>query len=235
MVLLHWETLSCLHQHGQGDGQPYTTGRVVQHGRNHGAPQAHGKGWECREALRDGTASNGLNADRAIFESAGAPWQQEIRSVPQRGSCRWTKTPRGVSLASDPLVLPHQRGHEPLPTPKPTRDPGSLHTWCSVTPAMAMATPIMSGRPVHGCPIASRQHAWIDGVPSSTCSCIGINFITAVEGHYLFFPLITIPKFFCCCWGLWGCGQRAALSKRLWSTRRVVHQVRQIHSTASAN
>ena len=70
MVLLHWETLSCLHQHGQGDGQPYTTGRVVQHGRNHGAPQAHGKGWGCREALRDGTASDGLDADRAIFESA---------------------------------------------------------------------------------------------------------------------------------------------------------------------
>src|SRR5437868_15538131 len=42
----------------------------------------------------------------------------------------------------------------------------------------------MSGRPVHGCPIASRQHAWIHGVPSSTCPCIGISFITAVEGHY---------------------------------------------------
>ena len=70
MVLLHWETLFCLHQHGQGDGQPYTTGRVVQHGRSHGAPQAHGKGWGCREALRDGTASDGMDADRAIFESA---------------------------------------------------------------------------------------------------------------------------------------------------------------------
>jgi hypothetical protein len=70
MVLLHWETLSCLHQHGEGDGQPYTTGRVVQHGRSHGAPLAHGKGWGCREALRDGPASEGLDADRAIFESA---------------------------------------------------------------------------------------------------------------------------------------------------------------------
>ena len=69
MVLLHWETLSCLHQHGQGDGQPYTTGRVVQHGCSHAAPQAYGKGWGCREALRDGTASDGLDADRAIFES----------------------------------------------------------------------------------------------------------------------------------------------------------------------
>ena len=70
MVSLHWETLSCLHQHGQGDGQPYTTGRVVQHGRSHAAPQAYGKGWGWREALRDGTASDGLDADRAIFESA---------------------------------------------------------------------------------------------------------------------------------------------------------------------
>ena len=42
----------------------------------------------------------------------------------------------------------------------------------------------MSGRPVYGCPIASRQHAWINGVPLSTCPCIGISFITAVEGHY---------------------------------------------------
>src|SRR6266487_2891930 len=49
-----------------------------------------------------------------------------------------------------------------------------------------MASPIMSGRPVHGCPIASREHAWIHGVPSRTCPCIGISFITAVEGHYPF-------------------------------------------------
>src|SRR6266566_3729054 len=42
----------------------------------------------------------------------------------------------------------------------------------------------MSERPVHGCPLASWQHAWIHGVLSSTCSCIGMSFITAVEGHY---------------------------------------------------
>jgi hypothetical protein len=70
MVLLHWETLYCLHQHGQGDGQPWKTGRVVQHGSRHGEPQAYGKGWGCREALSYGTAYDGLAADRAIFESA---------------------------------------------------------------------------------------------------------------------------------------------------------------------
>ena len=113
-----------------------------------------------------------------------APWRKEIRYVPQRGSCRWTQTPRWVSLASDPLGLPHQRGHEPLPTSKPTRETGSLRTWRPVTPAIAMASPIMSGRPVHGCPIASLQHAWINDVPSSTCPCMGVSFITAVEGHY---------------------------------------------------
>ena len=73
MVSLHWEALSCLHQHGQGDGQPSTTGRVVQHGRSHGAPQAHGNGCGCREALRNGTTYDGLDTDRAIFASAVRP------------------------------------------------------------------------------------------------------------------------------------------------------------------
>ena len=70
MGLLHWETLYCLHQHGEGDGQPWKTGRVVQHGRRHDAPQLHSTGWGCREALSYGTAYDGLDADRAIFESA---------------------------------------------------------------------------------------------------------------------------------------------------------------------
>ena len=73
MVLLHWETLYCLHQHGQSDGQPCKTGRVVQHGSRHGEPQAYGKGWGCREALHYGIASDSLDADRTIFESAGRP------------------------------------------------------------------------------------------------------------------------------------------------------------------
>ena len=73
MGLLHWGTLYCLHQHDEGDGQPWKTGRVVQHGRRHDAPQLHSTGWGCREALRDGTVSDGLDADRAIFESAVRP------------------------------------------------------------------------------------------------------------------------------------------------------------------
>ena len=43
-----------------------------------------------------------------------------------------------------------------------------------------------------------------------------------------------LPENFLLLLGLWSCGQREALSKRLWSTRRVVHQVRQIHSQAVA-
>jgi len=46
-----------------------------------------------------------------------------------------------VSLASDPLVLPHQRVHEPLPTPKPTRGTGALRAWRPVIPAMAIGIP----------------------------------------------------------------------------------------------
>src|SRR5437588_12884314 len=124
MVLLHWETLSCLHQHGQGDGQPYTTGRVGQHGRSHGAPQAHGKGWGVVRPCATAPCPTAWMPTGRFSRVPCAPWQKEIGSVPQRGSCRWTKTPRWVSLAFDPLVLPHQRGHEPLPTPQPTRDTG---------------------------------------------------------------------------------------------------------------
>ena len=87
MGLLHWGTLYCLHQYGQGDGQPWKTRRMVHHGRRHDAPQTHGKGWGCREALRDGTASDGLDTDRAIFESAvgtlvaGNTLRATVRSV----------------------------------------------------------------------------------------------------------------------------------------------------------
>jgi len=70
MGVLHWETLYCLHQHGQGDGQPWKTGRMVQYGSSHDAPQPHGTGWGCREALSYGTGSDGLETNRAIFESA---------------------------------------------------------------------------------------------------------------------------------------------------------------------
>jgi hypothetical protein len=99
MVLLHWETLYCLRQHGQGDGPPWKTGRVVQHGRSHGEPQASGTGWGCREALSYGTAYDGLEADRAIFESAvrtlaeGNTLRATARMVQvgrtRRSGCRW--------------------------------------------------------------------------------------------------------------------------------------------------
>jgi len=83
MALLHRETLYCPNQHGQGDGQPCKTGRVVQPGRSHGEPQAHGTGWGCREALSYGTAYDGLDADRAIFESA-------VRTLAQGNALRAT-------------------------------------------------------------------------------------------------------------------------------------------------
>ena len=43
---------------------------MVQHGSSHGEPQAHCEGCGCREALSYGTAYDGLDADRAIFEIA---------------------------------------------------------------------------------------------------------------------------------------------------------------------
>jgi hypothetical protein len=76
MVLLHWETLCCPNRHGQSDGQPCNTGQVVQPSRSHDTPQAHDQGWGCREALRYGTAPDGLDADRAIFEIAVCTLEQ---------------------------------------------------------------------------------------------------------------------------------------------------------------
>ena len=55
------------------------------------------------------------------------------------------------------------------------------------------------------------------------------------RGLSMFFLFNNHSQIFLLLLGLWGCGQRVALSKRLWSTRRVVHQVRQIHSIAPAN
>ena len=67
----------------------------MQHGRCHGTPHAHGKGWECREALRDGTASDGLAADRAIFEST-------VRTLAEGNTL--CATARGVPVDEDAAV-----------------------------------------------------------------------------------------------------------------------------------
>ena len=94
----------------------------------------------------------------------------------RRGGCRWLLTLWGFHIS---VGMNRYRPQSPHAIPvRCTR--GAL-----VTPAMAMALPIMSGRPGHGCPMASRQHACINGMPSSTCPRIGVSFITAVEGHYL--------------------------------------------------
>jgi len=47
----------------------------------------------------------------------------------------------------------------------------------------------------------------------------------------VFSPLITLPDFLA---AGGGCGQRGALSKRLWSMRSIVQQARQTHGTVSA-
>ena len=80
-----------------------------------------------------------------VARAPGAPWQRAIRGVPQRGAGRKTQTPRWVALASAPLGLPHPRGPEPLPPPRPTPATGSLRPWRPVTPALALASPIYLG------------------------------------------------------------------------------------------
>lgn len=62
---MNWETLSCPHRDGRYDGEPCTAGLLVQQGRSYGEPQARCNAWRGRVALREGTAYDGLQADRA--------------------------------------------------------------------------------------------------------------------------------------------------------------------------
>jgi transposase-like protein len=65
-----WATLYWPHRDCRCDGQPCTAGLWVKQGRRRGAPQARCHACGGRVPLRYGTASYGLETDRALFEMA---------------------------------------------------------------------------------------------------------------------------------------------------------------------
>ena len=66
-----WDTLSCPHRHCRGYGKPFAQGYLVKNGTSRGQPRAWCQACEARLVLRSGTAYDGLDADPALFETAG--------------------------------------------------------------------------------------------------------------------------------------------------------------------
>src|SRR5262245_52281226 len=73
---VHWETFYCPHRNCRCYGRPCTAGLVVKHGSSDGAPQARGNACRGSVAVRDGTAYDGWQADRALGEMAGRAWAE---------------------------------------------------------------------------------------------------------------------------------------------------------------
>ena len=67
---MDWETLYCPQRHCHGDGTPFSHGYLLKNGISRGQPRAWCTACEARVVLRDGTASYGLEAEPAIFETA---------------------------------------------------------------------------------------------------------------------------------------------------------------------
>jgi len=68
---MDWETLCCPHRHCRGYGKPFSPGSLVKNGPRRGPPRAWCTVCEARGVLRDGTASDGLEAGPVVFATAG--------------------------------------------------------------------------------------------------------------------------------------------------------------------
>ena len=110
-----------------------------------------------------------------------------MRYVPRRGSCRWDVDAVAGALASDPLVLQHQRMPALLPTAQPIRGTGGLRPGPHGAPTMAEGITEYGWTTRAWLPYRVSTACREPGVLWSTCSHIGMSFITAVEGHYRFF------------------------------------------------
>jgi transposase-like protein len=65
-----WATLYCPHHDCRRYGKPCAQGYVVKNGTSRGQPRAWCKACEASVVLSDGTASDGLEADPAVVETA---------------------------------------------------------------------------------------------------------------------------------------------------------------------
>src|SRR5215470_12956449 len=110
--------------------------------------------------------------------------------VPRRGSCRWDVDAVAGALASDPLVLQHQRMPALLPTAQPIRGTGGLRPGPHGAPTMAEGITEYGWTTRAWLPYRVSTACREPGVLWSTCSHIGMSFITAVEGHYLVFHVL---------------------------------------------
>src|SRR2546421_9751792 len=67
---MDWETLYCPKRHCHGYGKPFSQGYLLKNGTSRGQPRAWCKACEASVVLSDGTASDGLEADPAVVETA---------------------------------------------------------------------------------------------------------------------------------------------------------------------
>jgi hypothetical protein len=83
---MDWETLYGPHRHCRDDGKPCAQGYGVKNGPSRGQPRAWGQACAGRVVLRDGPASDGLEAEPALFETA---LRATARSVPVDKDTVW--------------------------------------------------------------------------------------------------------------------------------------------------
>jgi IS1 family transposase/transposase-like protein len=94
---VNWETLYCPHRDCRCYGKPFTAGLLVKHGSSRGEPQARCNACGGSVTLSYGTASYGLETDRALCEMAVRAWAEgkalrataRIVQVDQETVCAW--------------------------------------------------------------------------------------------------------------------------------------------------
>lgn len=93
---MDWETLSYPHCDCRGYGKPCPQGYVVKNGTSRGQPRVWCKTCEASVVLSYGTASYGLDADPAIFETA-------VRALAESNALR--ATARSVQVDKDTVCI----------------------------------------------------------------------------------------------------------------------------------
>jgi hypothetical protein len=166
---LDGETLYGPHRHCRGYGKPFSQGYVVQTGTSRGPPRAWWTACDARGVWRDGTASDGLEAEAAMGETAGRALaagqalRATARSVPvaqdtggtwrPRVACPWRTVLRSCWHAVPVSACPRDalwRGVPPQEAPRPgaplSGDPaGDAGGWSALAPVWRVVLAGVSG------------------------------------------------------------------------------------------